>query len=298
MKLLKRLAIVLVLLVLLLAGGLAFGISRIDSIIKAAIEKGATHATGTQTTVSTVEIGLLSGEFSMSGLNLANPAGFSSPKFFGLGSAGVALSLPTLMQDTIELPRFAMDTIEVNLERRDGKTNFGTILDNLKKLQGESKPAPTSSPSAGAEKRLIIRDLELKNIIVKIDMAGGPQALSEFTRVTIPIDQIKLTDVGKTGSGVGGSGVTVAELSDIIIKAVLNAATDKGGPLIPADLLGDLNGRLAALGTDGLKMEVVAKAQGKVEEMGKKLADDAKKAVDDAAKKASDALKGLIPGKK
>ncbi|MEY3231938.1 MAG: hypothetical protein RL689_2027, partial [Planctomycetota bacterium] len=72
--------------------------------------------------------------------------------------------------------------------------------------------------------------------------------------------------------------------------------------LIPADLLGDLNGRLEGLGKNLLDMKVVAETQAKVEELGKKVIEDVKKTVDETAKKAADkaseALKGLIPGKK
>ncbi|MFZ4429353.1 MAG: hypothetical protein ACOYPS_03255 [Phycisphaerales bacterium] len=149
---------------------------------------------------------------------------------------------------------------------------------------------------------MIINDLELSNIVVMIDLAGGPQAVSDLTRVTIPIDRISLSNVGKTGGGVAGTGVTVSELSSIVISAVLSAATEKGGGLIPADLLGDLNGRLEGLGKNLLDMKVVADTQAKVEELGKKVIDDVKKTVDETAKKAADkaseALKGLIPGKK
>jgi hypothetical protein len=120
--------------------------------------------------------------------------------------------------------------------------------------------------------------------------------------VTIPIDKIELKDVGQTGQGVGGSGVTMSQLSGIIVKAVLAAAAEKGGGLIPGDLLGDLQGKLSSLtNLDSLSkggMSIVAGAAGKVEEIGKKVGDDVKKSVDDATKNVGDALKGVLPGGK
>lgn len=300
MKILKRLVLAAVVLVVLLAGGVMLLLSQVDRIAKVAIEKGGTFATGTQTTVNDVSIGLFSGKFGLSGLTIANPEGFKSPAFMSLGTGGVDLSLASLSGSTIEVPRFSLDTLEVNLERRDGKTNYGSILDSLKRLQGQG--GATQPTSSGDETKLIINDLSLSNIVVKIDLAGGPQAVSDLTRVTIPIDRITLSNVGKTGGGVAGTGVTVSELSSIVISAVLSAATEKGGSLIPADLLGDLNGRLEGLGKNLLDMKVVAETQAKVEELGKKVIEDVKKTVDETAKKAADkaseALKGLIPGKK
>ena len=301
MKILKRLLLALAVLVVLLAGGVVLLISQVDRVAKVAIEKGGTFATGTPTTVADVSIGLFSGKFSLSGLTIANPAGFNSPAFMSLGSGGVNLALGSLTGSTVEVPRFALDALEINLERRDGKTNYGAILDSLKRLQGQGGGGTTQQPASG-ETKLIINDLALSNIVVRVDLAGGPQAVSDLTRVTIPIDRINLSNVGKTGDGVAGTGVTISELSSIVISAVLSAATDKGGSLIPADLLGDLNGRLEGLGKSLLDMKVVADTQAKVEELGKKVADDVKKTVDETAKKAADkaseAIKGLIPGKK
>ena len=300
MKILKRLILAVVVLVVLLVGGVILLLSQVDRVAKVAIEQGGTFATGTPTTVSDVSIGLFSGNFSLSGLTIANPAGFNSPAFMSLGTGGVNLSVASLTGSTIEVPRFALDALEINLERRDGKTNYGAILDSLKRLQGQGGGG-TTQPASG-ETKLIINDLALSNIVVRVDLAGGPQAVSDLTRVTIPIDKINLSNVGKTGSGVAGTGVTISELSSIVISAVLSAATDKGGSLIPADLLGDLNGRLEGLGKGLLDMKVVADTQAKVEELGKKVVEDVKKTVDDTAKKAADkaseAIKGLIPGKK
>jgi hypothetical protein len=84
---------------------------------------------------------------------------------------------------------------------------------------------------------------------------------------------------------------------------VLAAAADKGGGILPADILGDLQGGLAGLGNlDNLQMSVAAKAQGTIEKIGSdavkkvtdKLGGEAGKVVEDATKKVTD----LIPGMK
>jgi uncharacterized protein involved in outer membrane biogenesis len=279
------------LLVLIIAGVL-IAFSMVNGIAKKAIESGGTYALGAQTKVSSVSIGLLSGKVSMSGLDVANPAGgFQSPHFLSLGKGGVAVSLGSLRQPTVELPQLSLSNLDVNLEKRNGQTNFGAILDSLKQKTGGGDK-PKSAP-AGDEKKFVIRDLDIQNVTVHVDLVGGPGAVSELTKVTVPIERIKLHDVGSAGSGVAGSGVTMSELAGIIVKAVLSAAAENGGGVIPADMLGDLKGKLAALGDlDKLKMDVTASAKGKVDELTKKATDEAKKKMDEAA----DKLKGLIPG--
>jgi len=292
MKLGKKLSIIGLSLVALLVLGVILAVVFIDSIAKVAIEKGGTFATGTPMKVQEVSLGIFSGEFGVKGLTIDNPPGFKSPKFFTLDGVGVDVAMGSLPKETIEVPRFALDGITLSLERNDGKTNYGVILDSLNRLKGSgSKPAP--APEGGPGKKLVIRELELKNITVTIDMIGGPGAVGDLSRITIPIDSIKLQNVGQTGSGVAGSGVSISDLSSIVISAVMSAAAEKGGSVIPADMLGDMQGQLAKLG-NVLNMEVVAGTAAKVQDLSKKVGEGAQKAVEGA----SGAIKGLFDRKK
>lgn len=301
-KLIKRLFALGFVLVLLVIGGVVLAIVNINSLAKAGIEKGGTYALGTNTTLQSADVGILGGTFAMSGLNVANPPGYKAPSFLSLGSGGVAVSLNSLSKPVVELPKLSLDGLNVALEKSGGKANFNVILDHIKKVADQAGGSGGSggSSSGGGEKKFVVNELSLTNIKISVDLIGGP---ADLTRVNIPIDEIKLTNVGKTGTGVGGTGVTMSQLASIIVQAVLAAAADKGGGVLPADLLGDLQGGLAGLGNlDNLQMSVAAKAQGTIEKIGgdavkkvtEKLGGEAGKAVEDATKKVTD----LIPGMK
>lgn len=299
-KLIKRLFALGFVLVLLVIGGVVFAVMNINSLAKAGIEKGGTYALGTNTTLQSANVGILGGTFSMNGLNVANPPGYKAPAFLSLGSGGVAVSFNTLSKPVVELPKLSLDNLNVALEKSGGKANFNVILDHIKQVANQAGGSGGSSSSGGGEKKFVVNELSLTNIKISVDLIGGP---ADLTKVNIPIDEIKLTNVGKTGTGVGGTGVTMSQLASIIVQAVLAAAADKGGGLLPADLLGDLQGGLAGLGNlDNLGMSVAAKAQGTIEKVGgdavKKVTDkiggEAGKAVEDATKKVTD----LIPGMK
>jgi len=298
-KLIKRLIVVAVLLVVLLVAGVIFVIAYANNIIKGGIEKGGTYAMGVPTTVDSVDLGLMGGSFGMSGFKVASPQGYTAPHFLALGTSKVQVSLGSLSKDLIEIPTFALSDIDVSLERKDSGFNYQVILDNLKKLSSGSGSAP-SGPSTGPETKLIINDLTIKNVKVHADLLGGvggvaAQALGKSSNLTITIPEIHLTNVGKTGTGVAGSGVTVSQLSSIIVQAVLNAAAENGGGILPADILGDLQGRIAGLGDlKGISDKAVGEVKAKAEEAIKNAQDQGKKAVDDA----TDKLKGLIPGGK
>jgi hypothetical protein len=301
-KLIKRLFALGFVLVVLVIGGVVLAVMNINSLAKAGIEKGGTYALGTNTTLRSANVGILDGTFSMNGLNVANPPGYKSPAFLSLGSGGVAVSFNTLSKPVVELPKLSLDNLNVALEKSGGKANFNVILDHIKQVADQAGGGGSSSggSSGGGEKKFVVNELALTNIKISVDLIGGP---GDLTKVNIPIDEIKLTNVGKTGTGVGGTGVTMSQLASIIVEAVLAAAADKGGGILPADILGDLQGGLAGLGDlDNLHMSVAAKAQGTIERIGgdavkkvtEKLGGEAGKVVEDATKKVTD----LIPGMK
>jgi hypothetical protein len=300
-KLIKRLFALGFVLVLLVIGGVVFAVMNINSLAKKGIEKGGTYALGTNTTLQSADVGILGGTFAMSGLNVANPPGYKAPSFLSLGSGGVAVSFNSLSKPVVELPKLSLDNLNVALEKSGGKANFNVILDHIKKVADQAGGSGGSGGSSGGgEKKFVVNELSLTNIKISVDLIGGP---ADLTKVNIPIDEIKLTNVGKTGTGVGGTGVTMSQLASIIVEAVLAAAADKGGGILPAEILGDLQGGLAGLGNlDNLQMSVAAKAQGTIEKIGgdavkkvtDKLGGEAGKAVEDATKKVTD----LIPGMK
>ena len=76
-----RVLLVLVLVVVIVAAG---GLFYLDRVVGASIERGGSYALGVDTELRSVRLGLLSGEFSLSGLTVANPPGFETPHFFRL----------------------------------------------------------------------------------------------------------------------------------------------------------------------------------------------------------------------
>ncbi len=269
-------------------------LAAINAIARKGVEAGATYALGVKTTLGSASIGVFSGEFGLSRLKVANPEGFTAPHFLSLGDAGVAVSLGSLAKETIDVPRFSLDSIDVHLERKDKRANYQVIMDNLEKLTGPRDPNQPAPKEEGG-KKLIVRDLSITNVTVHVDpLAFGPgAAIAEGTgpapRITVPIKQIKLQNVGQTGSGVAGSGVTISQLSSIIVQAVMAATIEEGGGLLPADLLNDLRAQLGDL--DGLA-NVLLQVEGKT--LDEKFGQEAGKAIE---KELKEGLEGLLKKK-
>lgn len=281
-KLIKLIALLVVVLIIALVAAFFY----INSIAKTAVEKGGTYALGVSTTLRSAGVKPLAGEFSMSGLNVANPEGYKSSHFLTLGEGDVAVSLGTLMKDVVKLPHLNLSDIDMNLEKKDGKANYQAIMDNLKKLSSD-KPA---DPNA---KKFVIENVNIRNVKVHVDMMGQ--------NVEVPIESITLKNVGSDGSG-----VDMGQLAGVLTKSIFAAVVQAGGGLIPTEMLGDLTNGLAGLANlDKLGEIANVKALGDLAGKAGEIAGEAGKAVEGAGKaaediadKAKEGLGGLLGGDK
>jgi len=319
----KKIAIVLFVLFVLVVIGVAIALSQIGTLVKVGVEKGGTYALGTNTTLEKADIGLFSGKVGLTKLNIANPQGFKSPEFFSMGNGQVEVSLGSLSKNVIEVPLIKFDTIRVNLEKKEGASNYNVILENLKKVTGGDKPAtdkPMPAEPAGESKKFIVKSIQIRDVKVHVDLLGTGGSADKLAEVNIPIDEVLLSDVGTVENG----GVDLQTLASVIVNAVLGAAADKGQNL-PPEFLNDLKSQVAGLqaqldqvkGLKGASTQVIGKAGEDAKKIGNEAKDNvqkaleagdteaAKKAAEDAAKKATDTgkkavddLKKLFPKKK
>ena len=285
MKGLKAIGILLVIIVVLVIGVFVAGFVYVDTIAKAGVEKGATYALDVPTTLGSADVQVFAGKFSMSGLKVSNPQGFSSPHFLNLGEGGVAVSLGTLNKKTVVLPDLHLTDIDVNLQKSGGKANYKVILDNLKRLESGGKPKEPKAGSGGG-KDFVINKVEIKNITAHVDLLpiGG-----DATKVDVTVPEIILTDVGQ-------GGVPMSQLVNVITQAILTAIVKNGGGLIPGDILGELQGQLGQLSSLGdVGVKVLDNAGQIVGEFGKN-AGDLGKAAEDVTKAANEAVEGAKKG--
>jgi len=275
-------AVVILLLIVTVVAGAFF----INSIARKGIESGSTYALGVPTTLVSARVGLTSGEFSMSGLNVANPAGgFTTSDFLSLGEGSVAVSLGSLRDDVVELPTLTLSDISMNLERKGALSNYQIILDNLKRFEsGESKPAEPGGPS----KKFVIRKLQIRDVNVHVDLLpeGG-----KLTQVDVPIDLIELKDVGSGGKSVG-----ISDLAGVILKTIITVAIQKGGDLIPGDISGELTRSLGELRNLSDQDITVLLGDGTVVKTLGKTGEELRKAAGDVGKKAEEGVKRLGEG--
>ncbi|MEX2672939.1 MAG: AsmA family protein [Phycisphaeraceae bacterium] len=267
---------VLLALVIVAAAVLYFSL---DTLTRRGIVNGTTYATGTTTTLDSAGLSLTGGELTLDTLVIGNPDGFNSPHFMRLDEGEVAVTISSLLGDQVEVPRLHLTGVDVNLERREGQSNYDVILENLEKLQGP----PEEQPRDGKKyiiREIVISDVRVMAALLSLD-GGEPREMSIRLR-----NDIRLTDVGSETEG----GVLLEQVSGIIVNAVLEAALEEAGDRLPGVIADGLRSELDDLGEiGGVDVGTVLEGLGGI--LGNTDNDEGQTSEEDATRDAEDAVR-------
>lgn len=188
------------------AGGIFWMFSGADDVLQHAVERIGSASLGSRVHVKKVDIDVISGEITLKGLEVANPAGFADGPAIVVDKTTVVMAhevgkggLPVLSSVVIEAPRIAYET-------GDGGSNLATLLANAR---AHAQSGAAATPAAASEDgvpppRLVIQDLYIHG--GRVTLNG--QALE-------PLEDIHLSNLG------GETGATAAALLPPTLAAVL-----------------------------------------------------------------------------
>jgi uncharacterized protein involved in outer membrane biogenesis len=209
----KVFAGVFVVLVLVVAGGLYYLLSNLNSIVAGLIEKNGSEATATPVAVSGVDISLREGRASLSGLTIDSPDGFDAREAFRLGEITVDIDLESLRDDPLVIREIRVQAPVVQAEvHEDGSSNLMALNRNVQRYTGGtgSGDAGSGGSEAADQKRIRIESFVFEQGRIEVDAA----ALGLEPR-TVDLPAIRLSDIG------GAQGALPGEIA----KAVLGSLT-------------------------------------------------------------------------
>ena len=276
----KRVLIGLGLLLLLGVGAVWL---TLDQIVSAAIERSATRALGVDTQVGFLSLSPFDGELKLSSLTIDNPPGFAGDHFLAFDSFELKTELGSLRSDVVHVPLFQLEGVDVSLERQGKQSNTDVILANLKSFEksGHAQGEPPPPPKEGPERRFVVNKLAIRDVTAHVEWNT---LVAKESALDVRIAGIELDNPG------GSRGLTLAELSNVVVKAVLQSVRNSGQ--LPLAVASDLAG-----GLSGLAMLPVDITGGALEKVGEALpgpAGEAVGAVGGAVKDAGDAVgKGI-----
>ncbi len=234
------LAVLLILVILI-----GIGWTMIDSLVKAGVEKGGSFALGVETTVNDIDLSILKSRLVMDGLKIANPKGFETPHLMDSGRFDVEVKIPSLITETIELKKFELDGLDVNIEQKLTGNNISKVMANLKRFgSGEEEDEERAKG-----RKLSVDRVVIKNVVAHIHLAG-------LGEKTIKMPEIELTGVTSDNA----KGIVLSELTGRIVTAVLAAIVENRQGTMPdllaSNLTADIIGATQAIGASELVEQV------------------------------------------
>ncbi len=207
----KKILIGIAVLVIVAAIALYLLVGNLDKILKGAIEGAGSELLGVAVTVETVELDLKSGMGQISGITIANPAGYKAANAFRMDTIRLGLDLSSLRKQPIVIRELNIQSPTVDLEvNEQGGSNMQTLLDNIKQNSAKTdEKAAEEQPSqeeTGTKEpvKLSFTKLAITGVTVNGKVPG-----QEPTQVVLP-------DIVKENVG-GTEGLTPAQVGGVII---------------------------------------------------------------------------------
>jgi uncharacterized protein involved in outer membrane biogenesis len=225
MKKFKKILLVtgLGLLVLIVISVVAVGLF-LGKIVTAGINEIGPKITQTPLTVEAVDVSMLTGSASVKNLVLGNPQGYKAPSAITVGVAAVSVSPMSVLSDKIVVKSVRVEAPEITFEGNPlGKNNLKQIEDNVNATAASFQSSSTNQAAKTTAKPG--KKLEVDEFII----SGGKVHLG--TGVTLPLPDIRLTDLGKGPDGITPADLTKVVLGEVIsgtLKAVAKDATNLG----------------------------------------------------------------------
>lgn len=223
--------------VLVLAAVLAAWV-MIDRLAKRAVEDGGQYALGVPTKVDSVNLSLLGGTLKMNTLNVANPTGYGSPHLMQSGRFHLAVNPGSVFGDTVVIPTFELDGLDVNIESKTLTNNIAVVLDHVKKLGGDSaKPQQQPQPQQqeSSSKKVRVDKVVIRNVVAHVILP-----VPGMKPLVVNVPTIELNNVSSD------KGISIDQLISRLMPAILAAILESGKGIIPQDLLASLNTDLAS----------------------------------------------------
>jgi hypothetical protein len=249
-KIIVRIAIVAV---VLLVVGMVVVFFSLNSIVKKGVETAGPLLTKVEVRLDAANISPLSGSGELKGLFVGNPEGYKTPAAIQMGAVKVTIKPSSLLGETIVVEELKIQAPEITFEGSLGGNNLSKILANLEAVAGGDKPEKTDKPAAKSEKKFCVKDVLIEGgrIHLSITALGGKQA-------TVPLPTVHLQNIGTPENG-----VTSAEMTKAILKAMLASVTKAVGEAIT-----DIGKGVQNIGKEGV--ETLDKAAKGIKDLFKK----------------------------
>ena len=222
-----------IILVVILVGivvGIIVAATSLDGIVKAGVETFGPQITKVSVKLDSVHIVLFTGSARVSGLVVGNPEGYQTPQAISVSLAEVGVNPFSILSDKIVIRTFHVVSPEITFEGGLHGNNLSTILDNVEAYSKPGAKPSTNAPAMAAtgksNMKIEVDDFVISGakVHVRLTDLGGKE-------MTLSLPDIHLTDLGTNNGGITPADLTRAVLKAVTtatVKAVSTGASDLG----------------------------------------------------------------------
>ncbi len=187
----------------------------INELVKEQIQVQGGKATGQSVKVASVDINLLEGLGSISGLTVANPSGYKQANVFSLGTIALGIDVASLTEEPYIIDTLLISNPEVFVEVNAKGSNLKDLYSAIDKNM-PSGEAQTSASDSEIDPRVKLNSLKLQGVSMTLDLTAlGNKVHSET------LSDINLGAIG------GDKGIPASQLGAVIAKKITDALRDE-----------------------------------------------------------------------
>ena len=196
----------------------------LGSIVKAGVEKFGPGITQTKVELTSATLSPLSGQGTLTGLSVANPAGWPAGNAFYLGRIHIAMKPFSVFGDHIIIDEITIDQPQFTYDTKIVSSNINDLLKNIEQSMGAQKGGIQPKAKNGRPLKLEVKKFVLTNGKVTVGLAGNA--------ITMPMPTVNMTDIGTAEGGVTPAGLAYAVMRNVtasVVAASANALQKMGG---------------------------------------------------------------------
>ena len=183
----------------------------LDQIAKAGIEKYAPKVLGVGVQLESVHISPWSGNGSIKGLKIDNPAGFKAEYIFQVKRINVSIDIGSLFSNTIIIRKIHIQDPQIVYETGFHGSNIQALQNNIQGSTAKQKTAVEKQPVSDAKPG--------KNVVIESLVINGTKVTGSvgFVGTTASIPKIEMKNIGR------GGGMSYAQATNLVFSALVRS---------------------------------------------------------------------------
>jgi hypothetical protein len=226
----KFLLSLLALILVSVIGGFLYLYFSLNTLVKKAVETIGPAITRTDVTLASANLSPFSGNGSLSGFEVGNPKEYTAPYALKLGSIKVSVDKASILNNPIIVNSIEIRDPRIVLIGTPAGTNLQQIMRNIRSYdapkkkpaantEGESRNTSPTRGSSNSGRKFIVKSVVISGASLDVGLSAFGQSVHQ----TLPLPEIKLSDLGSAGKG-----ISEKELAEQILTPLINAGIDEG----------------------------------------------------------------------